>query len=216
MIEDGAQPAIPPGAGIWLEMETDPNVAVLDSAGGHAAACAATCPTRVAGVHGFGYHFTSNEITVSYSADLDPSSRYSAAVWFNLDELPTGAGQFAIWSKQRDPSNEDTFTFYVDSSGSIHYDCDDASGNGYSFFTGPMPAGAWHHVAVTWDGTTKLGYLDGALVGTVAASCYSVAATFDLGADYAPPGLFLAGTVDDAVFYTRVLTPAEIQQLATP
>lgn len=210
------EPAIPPGAGIWLQMETDPQTVVIDSAGGHAAGCTGSCPTRTAGVHGFGYHFSSSQIAVAYSADLDPSAGYSAAIWFQLDAIPAGSTQFAIWSKPRDSAGGDTFTFYVDSTANINFDCDDDAGNGYSFNAGPIQPAVWHHVAVTWDGATKLGYLDGMLAGSVIAACESSPDTFDLGADYTPPDLYVAGSVDDALFYTRVLTAAEIQQLATP
>ena len=80
-----------------------------------------------------------------------------------------------------------------------------------------MALGTWHHLALTWDGTTKRGYFDGVADVMAAATIASDATTaLSIGErDTASPISFL-GTVDDLVFYKRVLTQAEITQLATP
>jgi hypothetical protein len=78
----------------------------------------------------------------------------------------------------------------------------------------------WYHVAVTYDGTTYTYYLNG-----VANGSNSTQFAGDLtngqfmpcigdGCD-ALGGKFFNGLVDDAILYSRALTPSEIQQLYT-
>ena len=207
---------IPPGAKIWLAMETDAAVQIVDSAGGHASSCGNSgCPTRVPGVHGTGWQFSANEIDVAPAADLDPSAGYTAAVWMNVTAFPTGTSNNCAWSKPWDMTKVyDSFSLCVQASGQPTFDCEKPTGV-TDTQTGPtMTTGQWHHVAITWDGTTKRDYFDGMLVGQ------SVTA---IGA--ANQGVYLAGyggsydlaaLLDDAVYYTRALTAAEIAQLATP
>jgi hypothetical protein len=85
---------------------------------------------------------------------------------------------------------------------------------------GAVPAGAWRHVALTYDGTTLRAYLDGVQLGasaTVAISATS--ATLQLGAWMFGGSSydFLSGSIDEVRVYARALTPAEIvTDRATP
>jgi hypothetical protein len=221
-ITDGAdapdapgQPAIPSGAKIWLRMDTDPSVAI-DSAGGHAVACSGTCPTQVPGIHGTGYRFTMEQLHVTYTADLDSTAAYSTGVWAKLSSYPSVTA--CIWSKPfNSQKSYDTYTLCTDPSGTVAYDSESAGGLTDNFSGGvTLPLDEWHHLALTWDGTTKRGYYDGVLVGMSNAGCGSSNEPFELGADGTSPVDFMDGTVDDAVYYTRVLTAAEVMQLATP
>lgn len=72
-----------------------------------------------------------------------------------------------------------------------------------------------HHVGLTYNGTSVIGYLDGASVGTVAASGTGMAAptaglTFGANNDAANLG---NETLDDWAIFTRALTAAEISSL---
>jgi hypothetical protein len=84
-------------------------------------------------------------------------------------------------------------------------------------------AGAWHHVAVTYDGSNNSAgikiYVDGVnqtLVNPNATPCGSMAVTADLliGSDSTSTttGLF-GGTIDDARVYNRALSAAEVAAL---
>jgi hypothetical protein len=207
-----AQVQIPPGAGIWLQMETDPGVAI-DSAGGHTVACAGTCPARVAGHRGTGYHFVQEELHVVYAADLDPSTGFTAGVWVEVDVYDPSPT--CVWSKPFGfPSTFDTFTLCVDGVGTTIFDSETPGGSPNSF-TGPVIAlGTWHHLAMTWDGTTKRGYVDGVPIGSSVTDIGRNTEAFTLGSERG--GYHLNGTVDDAVYYRRALSPTEIMQLATP
>jgi hypothetical protein len=210
---DAPAQAVPAGAKIWLKMETDPNVGIVDSAGGHAVGCAAGCPTRSPALHGHGYAFAMEEVDVQHAADLDSSAGFTAAVWVDLTALPSSLA--CVWSKPFDgAAGFDTFTLCIDTAGGTVFDSESPAGVADSE-TGPMIApGQWHHLAMSWDGTIKRGYLDGIQVAvkTVQLGSGTEAATLggEGGAYYTP------ALVDDALYYTRALAPAEIQQLATP
>ncbi|MBS1119462.1 MAG: autotransporter-associated beta strand repeat protein [Deltaproteobacteria bacterium] len=80
-----------------------------------------------------------------------------------------------------------------------------------------VAVGEWHHLATTWDGTTKRGYFDGTLDRSLLIAAISAdAGSFVVGAALATPTLRFDGTIDEVVYYDRVLSPAEVQQLASP
>ena len=71
----------------------------------------------------------------------------------------------------------------------------------------------YHHIGVTWDGSTHKFYVDGALVGSPS---YSTAVTnsgfLDIGHGRAT-STFWNGQIDDVGVFSRVLTLSEIQTL---
>lgn len=81
-----------------------------------------------------------------------------------------------------------------------------------------LSAGAWHHVAVTWDGININLYEDGvnvALAGWVGAPQPDTG-PLTIGADLASgsPEEFFTGQLDEIYLYKRALSPAEIATLA--
>src|SRR5262249_9015460 len=87
----------------------------------------------------------------------------------------------------------------------------------------PVTDGLWHHVAVTYDGTSETVYLDGALVGTTpfTQTAYSTSYQYRLGAGVAAgwpaaPATgtyFFSGQIDEPTFYNRALSAGEIQSI---
>src|SRR4051812_39022155 len=93
---------IPAGPLVWLKMDTGPAGGIIDSAGGHPAACDASCPALAGGVHGAGYTFASEIIgVVASGSDLDVATGFSGAVWLELTSLPPTINA-CPWSKQFD------------------------------------------------------------------------------------------------------------------
>ena len=91
----------------------------------------------------------------------------TVAAWFRPDSIasdavlvsqgnPTGAGVFEL---AVDTSAGATGRFRIRAGGAVH----EVTG-------GAITAGSWHHLVGVWDGTTATLYLDGAPVGSVAAS----------------------------------------------
>jgi hypothetical protein len=82
--------------------------------------------------------------------------------------------------------------------------------------------GAFHHVAVTYDGTTESVYLDGALLASVPfkQAGYAAKYQYQIGAGYtlnwpaAAAGYFyFQGLIDEVEFFNRALSAAEIQAI---
>ncbi|HTA83912.1 MAG TPA: LamG-like jellyroll fold domain-containing protein [Bacteroidia bacterium] len=74
-------------------------------------------------------------------------------------------------------------------------------------------SGAWHHVAVTWDGTTRSMYLDGALIGSDNPSgTYNVINTTNLTIGLTWPGgnEYFDGSIDETSIWNVCLTPAQV------
>ena len=75
----------------------------------------------------------------------------------------------------------------------------------------------WHHVAATYDGTTKVIYLDGTPLINAAATgkieTGSGRLLIGAGRDTTPPTLYAVGKIDDAQIYDRSLAAAEILRI---
>lgn len=71
----------------------------------------------------------------------------------------------------------------------------------------PTTSGAWHHVAMTWDGSTLAAYVDGVQVRTRSGTPGTRGTWTDLNVG---PCL---GDLQDAVFYNAALSAAEIAAL---
>jgi hypothetical protein len=211
VMSDGA--VVPPGPAVWLRMETDPTTAIVDSGGGHTSSCLSGCPTLVAGKHGMGYAFVDNEVDLAPAADLQGSIGFTAAIWLKLAAYPTE--EVCPWNKTFDPPNErDTFALCVDTTGAVVYDGETAGGTTVSESSAPISIGPWHHIAVTWDGSTKRDWLDGVQVGLDTSTPGTGNLGMSLGG--ARSAYYIDGVLDDAMYYTRALSAAEIAQLAAP
>jgi len=207
---------IPAGALVWLKMNTGPSngVGIVDSAGFHTSSCQAACPQRLMGLHSYGYLFATEEvITSGTGADLDAASGFTGAVWLRLSSLPTSLA--CAWTKPfAAASGFDSFTLCIDDVGTTIFDAETPGGVANQQNGPAIAAGEWHHLAITWDGTTKRDYLDGSLVGSSTVQLGHSAEALNLGG--ARGAFFVTGILDDALYYGRGLTAAEIQLLATP
>ena len=97
---------------------------------------------------------------------------------------------------------------------SIHFGCNGTSGGNLNATT-IVTDDKWHHVALVYDGTDKIVYIDGvedarlASTGQIAESNYELY----IGANSQQAGRFLEGLVDDVRIYSRALAENEIQVL---
>ena len=79
------------------------------------------------------------------------------------------------------------------------------------------PVGSWTHVALTYDGSQLLLYVNGVQVASRAASGAIQSSTSPLWIGGNQYGENFTGLIDDVRVYNRALTPAEIQtDMATP
>jgi len=72
----------------------------------------------------------------------------------------------------------------------------------------------WHHIALTYDGTTAILYADGIQVASAAKNWNLVANLAYIGRQVNTAAEFWNGQIDDVRLYNRVLTAAEVAVLA--
>ena len=99
------------------------------------------------------------------------------------------------------------------------------SGNGFRHYwtgadldatglTTTLNNGSWHHVATTWDGTTRRIFLNGVPVAQDTPGANgATAANFRIGSTNG--GEFFSGAIDDVALYNHALTATEVQLLAS-
>jgi hypothetical protein len=80
--------------------------------------------------------------------------------------------------------------------------------------------GDWHHTGATYDGQTKVVYVDGEPVGEAASSGQIETSDGNLllgaGRDLSPPTHFVAGMIDEARIYDRALSADEMKTMIPP
>jgi cell division septation protein DedD len=85
-------------------------------------------------------------------------------------------------------------------------------------FSKQLPVAEWHHVALTFDGTTRRVYLDGVLDNSdrPTGAIYQGPGLLGVGYDGRSPGQMNPwdGRIDELVILDRALSPAEISLLA--
>ncbi len=153
---------------------------------------------------------------------------------FNITDAVTltawvqARGDFAYpdWSGiiMRGGPNIDTFAFYYNGpSQQLGFKTTGCTPEWYATGNNTATAlfdGDWHHVAATYDGKTKIVYLDAVVVGTVATTGKIETSNGRLflgaGRDLNPTTHHLCGRIDDARLYKRGLSAADIKELVPP
>ncbi len=179
------------------------------------ASCVGPCPATTPSNHVNGVVFNGMQ-----DAQLDvvaiTRAGYTVSVWFRFDSMLSGG----LLSKPYDGSTLlDSFMLFVSSStGRLYYETTDGALPERTL----DPSGidlrdnVWHHVAATWDGSTKRLYRDGTLVVSQAATAVDSTQPIIIGGDRdnAAPGFRLKGAVDEVRVYPTPLSDADIATLA--
>lgn len=201
---------VPATPAMWLRMDDTPTDGALDSAAAPHTATCTSCPTVDTGQFASSYKFANNRIDVANTADIGPNGAFTIATWVRLDVANTGVTVIACKGQG---SIDCTYGLLVEPNGFPGFY---SMGGAHLQGATAMPVNTWHHLAMTWDGTTKTGYLDGTVAGTAAlAPPANDTGVLSIG-DRASSSIPLVGTLDDFVFYDRALSGAEIAALATP
>jgi hypothetical protein len=214
LMTDGGLPA---GLVGWFELES---VSALgDRVGGYNGTCSA-CPTNTPGHLGGAVLFDGSTqcVTVVDSGAFD-LQQITLAIWARQTTAGTQSqvakrvltgGSVNSWQLETDPTGSApqslSFTTY-DGSGLNQYAVSAAN---------LVTVNVWHHLAATYDGTTKRLYLDGTEVATMAAPALQYdAMAVTIGCDDNQPlARFFAGALDELEIYNRALSPSEIAALA--
>lgn len=178
---------------------------------------ASTCPTRVVGrTGGFALDFDGRTQSLAIApGGLELVPRYTIALWTRLDMTPKPGDFGCIVCRPVAAGPDDTYAVYVRPFGETVF----ATTAAYEVIGPSLAVGIWSHVAASYDGTTKLVYVDGTLgamqdAPPVAVDNHHVL----LGADFdngAPTGYF-PGALADVRLYDRALGADEIATLAAP
>ena len=209
--------AIPDGSGgpiaLYLMDELGSASACMhDTIGGRDGACIAGLPTIISGRHGNAYKFDGTSyITVPGIAEPTPTPPFTITVWLEILHVLTETHSCPI-NRVYATGGADSWQSCL-SSGLIYF------GGGTTQFSGDgtsMALNTWHHVALTYDGNTLVGWLDGTSVGSAAATVFFDTQPLALGADLDGGALsasYLDG-IDELAIYDRVLDDATIQMLS--
>ncbi len=153
---------------------------------------------------------------------------------FNITDAVTlaawlqASGDFAYpdWSGviMRGGPNIDTYALYYNKAGGqLGFKTTGATPEWFASETGSAAMlfdAEWHHVAATYDGATKVIYMDGAPVISAAATGKIEASSGRLligaGRDLTPATHFVAGRIDEARLYNRALTAKDVKEFFPP
>ncbi|HUJ61395.1 MAG TPA: LamG domain-containing protein [Kofleriaceae bacterium] len=226
---DAPPDGLPAGLVAWYPMDTFDGTTLVDATGnGHGASCTPpACPTLVTpGRVGNALAFdgVDDHLVVDGPASVF-GSPFTVAWWESI--TGTLASSQCPMSKVYGTTTDNSWQLVTSDAtnqpgATLDYI---TAGQTPSSFTGMEPAtfdsSAWHHVAMTWDGTNRVLWVDGALLGGDAPSG---AAQFDdgpivIGADIDDGTMLecpLSGRLDDLRIYDRALDASEIHVLAMP
>ncbi|MCK4294226.1 MAG: LamG domain-containing protein, partial [Planctomycetes bacterium] len=101
----------------------------------------------------------------------------------------------------------------------IGMNADDLFGGGYGDdvqWNDFWEVGVWHHICLTYDGTTARLYADGSEVASAAKNWNLVLSRAHIGRQVNDTTEFWDGSVDDVRIYSRALSQAEILHLVDP
>jgi hypothetical protein len=158
-----------------------------------------------------GLHFLnsgSTRVTIADNPAFDFSSGFTAEAWIKADVLNT-RNIFSQYS-----SSDRAFSLFLLSSGKFEYTANpSASGSSEQYFTTTNTAistGTWHHVAITYDGTTMRAFVNGVAAGTEShtGTLYNSSEPIEIGSRN--NAHFFDGTIDEVRFWNRALSVTEI------
>jgi hypothetical protein len=140
------------------------------------------------------------------------SSSRSVEAWFKT----TSSARQVLFDYGSLTTNQE-FGLWIDSGGASMTAWGWGGGNDKTFtMQAAVNNGAWHHVVLTWDGTTLTLYIDGVALPTQTATRATVmdAHGFGIGAVINPDdgnsGGFFNGTIDEVSLYTSTLSAATV------
>jgi hypothetical protein len=141
-----------------------------------------------------------DEVVIPDSPSLQLTNSLTLEAWVNFNDFSSFP---AIMSKNDDPGY---IVWVNNSSGQVN-----ARIGGVEIVGGNITLNKWHHVAVTFDGTTKSIYIDGILTGSIADATPAATGTssFNIG-NWCNVNLNLDGKVDEVRVWNVSRSPSEI------
>ena len=193
----------------------------LDLSGNNNTASVSNPLAWTAGHYGGGLGFSGADfVTVANSPSLDISGNaLTLSMWVNPQ--PPAQGDDVLLAKLWNSTQTSPFYQYgieLDQGSVPRFYVGTAAGPLSAGMGSSLPFGQWNHLAVVFDGSQVLFYLNASLVSTqpLAATLTARGQRLNIGADGNGSQLF-HGTLDDVRIYPRVLTQADINaDMLTP
>jgi len=149
-------------------------------------------------------------VAVANSPSLNPSSAVTVEVWFKTSVVHDGA---IVWKPYDAYNSTYGFAYFGKSYGAIIARVVDSGGTAHGTSFAWSADGRWHHLALTYDGSTQRLYLDGVLKasaswsGSIASSTYAVRV-----GDRETAHMYFNGLIALPRVYGRALSLAEIHR----
>ncbi|MEZ4361094.1 MAG: LamG domain-containing protein [Kofleriaceae bacterium] len=214
-------PVAVPGLLAWYDMASvGPSSTIGDATGhGHHGRCGSNCPAVAVGKLGGALAFDGRALVhVPSTPELETRRAFTVSAWIFQDPAtrdrrrcpinkPLGTGNLNSWAICLEPSGQISFYSAPDPAGPVG---DNLTSNQL------LTPDAWHHVAITWDGTVKRVFVDGVADGQrpqpIAFDDNDILFGADLDAGL--PVVEFYGLLDEVRIYDRALTSAEVSALA--
>lgn len=211
-----------PGLIAWYRFEDDPADGRLDdSAGSNQPALCVTGLTCGVGTEGrIGQGLLLDGTSQFYRLANDPSlvtpASFTIAFWARLDTASAGEFRYAV--TKRYGAIHNSWGLFVNTTDTIFESAHEPGPEGdYDTVSPPAAIGDWKHYALTWNDTTKRGYVDGVrLLELDRGDVVFDDSELLIGADQDNADVygFWPGALDEIRIYDRVLSDLEIQQLS--
>lgn len=203
------------GLVVRYPMDDDPSMGVVNSSLASANGTCTACPFSTIGHDtSGGYAFDGTQfIALPQSiAAFVGSAPHTVTAW--VRPQPAGGTVLAKPLSAADTTNP--FKLAI-TAGNITYETATSETNADFDSVAITLAGAWHHVAATWDGTNKRLYIDGINMGTEPTIPIDATYPMWIGTDFDANVAMnqYAGDLDELEIYSRALEDSEIAALAT-
>lgn len=183
---------------------------------GSAPSCVGSCPLLMPGKLGMAASFDGTGCLSIPSTSATQPATFTLSLWINR---PT-YGEFSVLAKPFDPALTDFDSFQIEDHTNLQLGFTTHNLNRHDIlFTTTPVTGAWHHIAMTFDGGTKRIYRDGApAMNTPETDSvgYDASPIF-IGCDMNTGNMIVfryVGMIDELRLYSRALSDAEVATLA--
>lgn len=153
---------------------------------------------------------TDDNVTYPHSV---PGEGFSVFVWVNA----TSSGDYERFISTWDGAGGSGFSIEKHSSGDVLHTAVNINGTGYGADGSTSIAGEYHHVGLTYDGSTLRAYLDGTKVAENTNPSGPINDTSNIYSSRDPTSVSYVslynGTLDDLRFYNRTLNSSEVSDL---
>jgi hypothetical protein len=200
-------PVSDPNLVAWWKLDEDQGTTVVDWSGYKNNGTLINGPKWVTGYHDTALELDGSDDYVNFSGTSNlpaGTSARSMCGWAKTDSVAGGWRWIAAYG-----SPGTSQAMFIGINGDSLY------GGGYGddvFIDGFWEIDVWHHICLTYDGTTARLYADGIEVAAEAKNWDLVLSRTHIGRQVNDYIEFWDGMVDDVRIYDRALTPEEIKQ----